>query len=72
MFLYSFFNPLGKEPGLFDMVIVNDDLEEAYDKLKSALMEVSSCLGIFMNSSDSAHSVYLKLGSLYWESYFVM
>lgn len=54
------------------MVIVNDDLEEAYDKLKSALMEVSSCLGIFMNSSYSAHSVYLKLGSLYWESYFVM
>ncbi|XP_063057566.1 guanylate kinase 1b [Engraulis encrasicolus] len=30
---------LSKEPGLFDMVIVNDDLEEAYSKLKSVLME---------------------------------
>jgi len=30
---------LSKEPGLFDMVIVNDDLEEAYSKLQSVLME---------------------------------
>ncbi|KAG5276029.1 hypothetical protein AALO_G00127130 [Alosa alosa] len=30
---------LSKEPGLFDLVIVNDDLEEAYEKLKSVLME---------------------------------
>ncbi|XP_076133711.1 uncharacterized protein LOC143115782 [Alosa pseudoharengus] len=30
---------LSKEPGLFDLVIINDDLEEAYEKLKSALME---------------------------------
>ncbi|KAG7332790.1 hypothetical protein KOW79_004624 [Hemibagrus wyckioides] len=31
---------LSKEPGIFDIVIVNDDLENAYEKLKSALIEV--------------------------------
>uniref|UniRef100_A0A671R087 Guanylate kinase n=1 Tax=Sinocyclocheilus anshuiensis TaxID=1608454 RepID=A0A671R087_9TELE len=30
---------LSKEPGVFDMVIINDDLEEAYEKLKSVLIE---------------------------------
>nr|AAH59563.1 Guk1 protein [Danio rerio] len=30
---------LSKEPGVFDIVIVNDDLEEAYEKLKSVLIE---------------------------------
>ncbi|XP_062412868.1 guanylate kinase-like [Sardina pilchardus] len=30
---------ISKEPGLFDLVIINDDLDEAYKKLKSALME---------------------------------
>ncbi|XP_062412520.1 guanylate kinase-like [Sardina pilchardus] len=30
---------LSKEPGMFDLVIINDDLEEAYEKLKSVLME---------------------------------
>ncbi|XP_058246491.1 guanylate kinase 1b [Hemibagrus wyckioides] len=30
---------LSKEPGIFDIVIVNDDLENAYEKLKSALIE---------------------------------
>ncbi|RXM34195.1 Guanylate kinase [Acipenser ruthenus] len=29
----------GNEPGLFDIVIINDDLEEAYGKLKSVLIE---------------------------------
>lgn len=28
-----------KEPGIFDFVIVNDKLEEAYEKLKQALLE---------------------------------
>lgn len=31
----------GKEPGLFDAVILNDDLEEAYGQLKDSLSEVS-------------------------------
>ncbi|XP_034149852.1 guanylate kinase 1b isoform X5 [Esox lucius] len=30
---------LSNEPGMFDMVIVNDDLEEAYEKLQSVLIE---------------------------------
>ncbi|XP_028857024.1 guanylate kinase 1b isoform X2 [Denticeps clupeoides] len=30
---------LSKEPGVFDLIIINDDLEEAYELLKSALME---------------------------------
>lgn len=30
---------LSKEPGTFDLVIINDDLEEAYEKLKSVLIE---------------------------------
>lgn len=31
----------GKEPGLFDLVIINDDLEKAYSELKEVLLEVS-------------------------------
>ncbi|XP_066537138.1 guanylate kinase isoform X3 [Hoplias malabaricus] len=30
---------ISKEPGLFDVVIVNDDLDEAYVKLKGALLQ---------------------------------
>uniref|UniRef100_A0A7N5P4U6 Guanylate kinase n=2 Tax=Amniota TaxID=32524 RepID=A0A7N5P4U6_AILME len=30
---------LSKEAGLFDMIIINDDLEEAYTKLKNVLAE---------------------------------
>uniref|UniRef100_A0A665X4L5 Guanylate kinase n=1 Tax=Echeneis naucrates TaxID=173247 RepID=A0A665X4L5_ECHNA len=36
-----------KEPGVFDVVIVNDKLEDAYGKLREALVEVS-CLIYFM------------------------
>lgn len=32
--------PAGKEPGLFDLVIINDNLDEAYAQLKQALSEV--------------------------------
>ena len=47
---------LGNEPGMFDLVIVNDDLEAAYDKLKSALMEVSLCLNeIVFKLSATVH-----------------
>lgn len=30
---------ISKEPGLFDVVIINDDLEAAYGKLKDVLLE---------------------------------
>ncbi|XP_062259644.1 guanylate kinase isoform X1 [Platichthys flesus] len=30
---------LGKEPGLFDVIIINDNLEDAYGRLKQALLE---------------------------------
>uniref|UniRef100_A0A663M4T5 guanylate kinase n=1 Tax=Athene cunicularia TaxID=194338 RepID=A0A663M4T5_ATHCN len=30
---------LSKEPGLFDLVIINDDLEKAYSELKEMLLE---------------------------------
>ncbi|XP_053740019.1 guanylate kinase isoform X2 [Synchiropus splendidus] len=33
---------LSKEPGMFDVVIINDRLEEAYGKLQEALLEVSA------------------------------
>lgn len=42
----SFF--LGKEPGVFDVVIINDDLERAYEELKDILSEVrkkTNCSG---------------------------
>lgn len=39
--LFYHFPILGNEPGVFDMLIVNDDLEEAYEKLQSVLIEVS-------------------------------
>uniref|UniRef100_A0A8C8RMY7 Guanylate kinase n=1 Tax=Pelusios castaneus TaxID=367368 RepID=A0A8C8RMY7_9SAUR len=32
---------LSKEPGLFDLVIINNDLEKAYSELKEVLAEVS-------------------------------
>lgn len=35
-------SPPGKEPGLFDLVIVNDSLDKAYWTLKEALSEVGS------------------------------
>lgn len=40
MFLTVFCPTPGKEPGLFDLVIVNDNLDEAYVTLKQALSEV--------------------------------
>uniref|UniRef100_A0A8B9R1T0 Guanylate kinase 1 n=1 Tax=Anas platyrhynchos TaxID=8839 RepID=A0A8B9R1T0_ANAPL len=36
---------LSKEPGLFDLVIVNDDLEKAYSELKEVLLKVSLAVG---------------------------
>lgn len=34
----------GKEPGLFDVVIINQDLDNAYGKLKEALLEVKKMM----------------------------
>ncbi|KAF4800222.1 Guanylate kinase [Turdus rufiventris] len=39
---------LSKEPGLFDLVIINDDLEKAYSELKEVLLEVNPGLGPVM------------------------
>ena len=38
--------PLGKEPGVFDVVIINDDLERAYKELKEILNEVGTRTGL--------------------------
>ncbi|XP_038571769.1 guanylate kinase 1b isoform X1 [Micropterus salmoides] len=35
---------LSKEPGVFDVVIINDDLERAYEELKDILNEVSKTI----------------------------
>ena len=40
-FLFLHSSVIGNEPGLFDIVIVNDDLDESYEKLQSVLKEVS-------------------------------
>ena len=53
---------LGNEPGMFDLVIVNDDLEAAYDQLKSALMEVSLCLNEIVFKLSATKSIFLKRG----------
>ena len=37
---------LGKEPGVFDVVIINDDLERAYEELKDILNEVSKTVSL--------------------------
>lgn len=34
------FSSVGQEPGVFDAIIVNDNLEDAYEQLKSSLIEV--------------------------------
>lgn len=37
------FSLLGKEPSVFDVIIINDNLDDAYEHLKKALLEVSYC-----------------------------
>ena len=44
---------------MFDLVIINDDLEEAYEKLKSVLMEVTSCVDVIAMHFSTC-SIYLK------------
>ncbi|CAJ1072460.1 guanylate kinase isoform X1 [Xyrichtys novacula] len=42
---------ISKEPGLFDTVIINDDLEEAYGQLKQALLvEITKVKNVNMSS----------------------
>lgn len=54
---------LGKKPGIFDVIIINDNLEDAYDKLKNALLQVSKgCMHILYyqpNSSYNWHHFYI-------------
>lgn len=40
-FFFFFFALLGKQHAIFDVSIINDDLENAYTQLKGALIEVS-------------------------------
>lgn len=37
---HNCFSSVGQEPGVFDAIIVNDNLEDAYVQLKSSLIEV--------------------------------
>lgn len=37
---HNCFSSVGQEPGVFDAIIVNDNLEDAYEQLKSSLIEV--------------------------------
>uniref|UniRef100_A0A671TWI8 Guanylate kinase n=1 Tax=Sparus aurata TaxID=8175 RepID=A0A671TWI8_SPAAU len=43
-----------KEPGVFDAIIVNDNLEEAYGQLKNALLEVSDHYNTASASSNTS------------------
>lgn len=42
---------LGKKPGIFDVVIVNDNLEDAYNQLKNAVLKVSKELRLFISNA---------------------
>ncbi|XP_031430347.1 guanylate kinase 1b isoform X2 [Clupea harengus] len=54
---------LSNEPGMFDLVIVNDDLEAAYDQLKSALMEeIQKVQDTKDCTSSSTHAVCVMAG----------
>lgn len=41
----------GEEPGNFDLVIVNDNFEEAYEKLENFLIKVKMLQYIFANAT---------------------
>lgn len=43
---------LGKKPGIFDVVIVNDNLEAAYNQLKNAVLEVRRDLRLFLRGTN--------------------
>ncbi|EMP39795.1 Guanylate kinase [Chelonia mydas] len=38
---------LSNEPGLFDLIIINNDLQKAYSELKEILAELSTFLSVF-------------------------
>lgn len=42
----------GKKPGIFDVVIVNDNLEDAYDQLKNAVLEVRKEPCLFLERTN--------------------
>lgn len=48
---------LGQKPGIFDVIIINDNLEDAYDQLKNALLAVSKeCLHILYQPKNSPYT----------------
>lgn len=54
---------LGKEPGVFDIVIINDDLERAYEELKEILDEVSKTAGYPRPYFSSCSFIWAMLGT---------
>lgn len=56
--------PPGKEPGLFDLIIVNDSLDKAYWALKEALSEVG--WGGGGASGICVANGYSRLGQVIW------
>lgn len=56
--------PSGKEPGLFDLIIVNDSLDKAYWALKEALSEVG--WGGGGASGICVANGYSRLGQVIW------
>lgn len=51
----------GKTPGIFDVIIINDNLEDAYDHLKNALLEVSKeCMHMLhYQPTKSSYTLFL-------------
>lgn len=63
---------LGNEPGVFDAVIINDDLERAYEELKDMLNDVSKTLNDAFSyhlydaveeTVGWTHKIYINLSS---------
>uniref|UniRef100_A0A3Q3EF06 Guanylate kinase n=1 Tax=Labrus bergylta TaxID=56723 RepID=A0A3Q3EF06_9LABR len=52
---------LSKEPGVFDIVIINDDLERAYEDLKDILNEVSKTSSSLPGHSSSTNTRYREV-----------
>lgn len=65
---------LGKKPGIFDVVIVNDNLEAAYDQLKNAVLEVRKELRLFIQRTHPTNwqplltFLYKEFLEQVWES----
>lgn len=61
---------LGKKPGIFDVVIVNDHLEDAYNQLKNSVLEVSKVTtSVYQQPTRQfythTHTTFVKQWQLY-------